>query len=325
VAGPIQRGESFLPQMHRPAPARFGNVMLGIQRILLGYFKKIVVADNLLLLVNFTYGHLHNAEIPLFPAFYAFPLQVYADFSGLTDIAIGSAWLLGIASPENFNAPFAASTPSEYWRRWHITLTSWVTDYVFTPLRLATRAWGHAGLVFSLVVNMVLIGLWHSFRWTFVLFGLLQAGYLSVDALTSRARKRYYRAHPGANRLTDWIGPVVTFHLMAIGMVFFHSEQVAPVFYFLAHLGRGIAAPTGLFHELGDASANSVLTGFCAYIPLEIFDYFRRWDQQGELVAALPRWGRWSVYSCTAITALLAIMLLLSGGHNRNPFVYAIF
>ncbi len=182
--------------MRHPTPARFRQVLLGLQRILLGYFKKFVVADHLSILVNFVYGHVYSSGMPLILGFYAFPLQMYADFAGLTDIAIGSAWLFGIETPENFNAPFSAASPSEYWRRWHITLTTWLTDYVFTPLRMWFRAWGTVGLVLCLFINMILIGAWHGFRFTYVMFGAIHAIYLSVDALTARARKKYYPRTP---------------------------------------------------------------------------------------------------------------------------------
>src|SRR5258708_1088846 len=156
--------------------------LTGVQRILLGFFKKSLVADNLGLLVDFVYSHLHSgSHVPVWAGFYGYPLQMYADFSGLTDISVGIALLLAILRPENFNAPFSAVSPSDYWRRWPITLTLWLTAYVFTPLRMATRNLGEAGLVTSLVVNMVLIGLWHGFRWNFAIFGLVHAVFLAVD------------------------------------------------------------------------------------------------------------------------------------------------
>ena len=117
VAGPIQRSLSFLPQLHKRQPAGLDTAMLGLQRIVLGFFKKLVVADNLALLVNFVYGNMHAAGTPVLVGYYVYPFQLYADFSGLTDIAIGAALLLGIESPENFNAAFAAPNPTEFWRR----------------------------------------------------------------------------------------------------------------------------------------------------------------------------------------------------------------
>ncbi len=325
VAGPIQRSETFLPQIESAPPAHFRVVLLGVQRILLGFFKKFVVANNLGILVNFVFAHLYNQGTPLLLGYYGFTLQLYADFSGLADIAIGAAWLLGIESPENFNAPFAAPNISELWRRWHITLTKWLTDYVFTPLRMSTRNFGNAGLLFSLFVFMGLIGLWHGFRWTFITFGLLQAVYLSVDALSMRSRRRYYKQHPGADRVTNWIGPLVTFHLFAMSLVFFRAESLGDAFYFIGHLFQGIPNVSPEFRTYCHYLGLSMLAGFWAYAIAEAADYLRRRNERGELVFVLPRWARWSVYSCTATsTAVLLVLVYLAGG-SSSPFLYAIF
>lgn len=325
VAGPIQRAGSFLPQVHCPKAPSGAQILFGIQRILLGYFKKFIVADTLGLLVNPIYDAVHTPGTPLLAAFYLYPLQLYADFSGLTDIAIGAAWLVGIQSPENFNQPFLAANPSEFWRRWHMSLTSWLTDYVFTPLRMAVREYGDAGLVFSLFVNMLLIGLWHGFRLTFVVFGLIHGMYLSVDALTARFRRRYYKAHPAAGRFTDWFGPVVTFHLVAIGMVFFRSSAVRDATLFLAAMWRQPAhwsvAFTALFARYGRVLALAL----AAYPLVEVADYFRRQNRQAVIWDRLPRWGRWSLYACTVLTLLFAILLIQTSEGERNPFVYAVF
>ncbi len=325
VAGPIQRSETFLPQIDAAPPANFRVVLLGVQRIVLGFFKKFVVANNLGLLVTFVFGHLYNSGTPLLLGYYGFTLQLYADFSGLADIAIGAAWLLGIESPENFDAPFSAVNISEFWRRWHITLTKWLTDYVFTPLRMSTRNFGNAGLVFSLFVNMILIGLWHGFRWTFVVFGAIHGVYLTVDALTARRRKRYYKTHPAADRLTNWTGPVITFHLVALTLVFFRSQTIGDGFYFLAHLFQGIPSVSPEFRTYCHYLGLSMLAGFWAYAIAEAGDYLRRRNQKGYLVPSLPRWARWSVYSCTATSTAVLLVLVYLAGASSSPFLYAIF
>jgi alginate O-acetyltransferase complex protein AlgI len=325
VAGPIQRSESFLEQIQR-APAASGLfVLTGVQRILLGLFKKMVVADNLALLVNFVYSHVYAHGTPLVLGFYLYPLQLYADFSGLTDIAVGSALLLGIESPENFMAPFAAKSISQYWRRWHITLTGWLTDYVFTPLNTATRDFGKAGLVFSLMVNMVLIGIWHQIRWQFAVFGIIHAFYLSVDALSARSRRRFYKSHPTADRVTDWLGPVVTFHLVAIGAVFFRGQSVGEGFFLLGHMAAGIAALSAPFAQFLELSGRNILVGCAGYILIEIADYLRRNGQKAWTLIALPRWVRWSIYSSTAVLLIFTILILAAQTQHRTAFAYAIF
>ncbi len=321
VAGPIQRAESFLPQVEDAPSVPLPRIVSGVARILLGFFKKFVIADNLGLIVNYVYSHLNAAHpgAPVLFGFYGYPLQMYADFSGLTDIANGAAILFGIESPENFNAPFSAASPSEYWRRWHITLTLWLTDYVFTPLRMSLRQLGNAGLVISLFVNMILIGLWHGFRWTFALFGVVHAIYLSVDALTQKARKRWYKTHPLANRLTDWAGPVITFHLVAIAFVFFRAASPATVWLFFARLFSGMEPLSPAF------PGQSLSLIAPAWLLMEGADLLRRRFWLKDILLSIPRWGRWSVYGCTALTVVFTVFLLITSSQKSSPFLYAIF
>ncbi|MDR3698582.1 MAG: MBOAT family O-acyltransferase [Candidatus Sulfopaludibacter sp.] len=135
--------------------------------------KKLLIADNLAVLIGPVFARDGvSGGLASLMAVYLFPLQLYADLSGLTDIAIGAALLFGIQSPENFDSPFAGRSISDFWRRWHMSLTTWLRDYVFTPLRMAMRNWGNLGLALSLTVNMVLIGLWHRLSAAFLVFGL---------------------------------------------------------------------------------------------------------------------------------------------------------
>ena len=325
VAGPIQRSEQFLPQLHPPVRATRGAVLLGTQRILLGSFKKFVVADNLAVLVNYIYTHLHGGGEPILLGFYGYPLQMYADFSALTDISIGATMLFGIVAPENFNAPFTAVSPSDYWRRWHITLTLWLTDYVFTPLRMSTRTLGNYGLVFSLMVNMVLIGLWHGFRWTFVVFGLLHAVYLAVDALTGKGRRKLYKKHPRAQVWAERIGPVSTFHLVAIAFVCFRAQTCADIVYLLSHLFAGISHVSFAFSAFWHTNERNVAVGVCGYLIAEIGDYLRRRNASAPILERLSRWLRWSVYSCSALAVCLLLLLLFVNSGKASPFLYAIF
>jgi D-alanyl-lipoteichoic acid acyltransferase DltB (MBOAT superfamily) len=326
VGGPIERAQSFLPQIGRADRVAPSTAVAASLRIALGFFKKFVIADRLGEVVNFTYAHLTaQPGAPVLLGFYGYPLQMYADFSGLTDIAIGAGALLGIKGPENFNAPFSAASPSEYWRRWHMTLTLWLTDYVFTPLRMATRSLGNVGLVLSLLVNMVLIGLWHGFYWTFVLFGVVHAIYLSADALTHKARRRWYKAQPAADRITDWVGPVVTFHLIAVAFVFFRADSVATAGAFFGHLFDGIGALSPEFLGIIGEPGNFFARLAAAYLIMEAADAVRRryWSQP--VAAAVPRWARWSLYSCATLTVLLMVCLLLTSNQESSPFLYAIF
>jgi alginate O-acetyltransferase complex protein AlgI len=305
VAGPIQRSGDFLEQVRNPSPSR-EMLTSGLRRLLLGCFKKTVIADNLALLINLAYPDSGPSHISTLAAFYLFPLQLYADFSALTDIAIGTARLFGIQSPENFNEPFLASSISQYWRGWHMTLTTWLTDYVFLPLRMATRRAGNWGLAFSLMVNMLLIGLWHGFSWTFAVFGLLHGSFLVADALTARSRAKFFKVHRRWDRAAVWIGRALTFHMVALAMVFFRAESLSQAFDVISRLRVTGLELTGIFEK-------EAIYGLVGLASLGILWIAR--TQHWTRSVAVPVWGRWAFYY--AVIAIIA-----KYGHNAEGFIY---
>jgi alginate O-acetyltransferase complex protein AlgI len=307
VAGPIQRSGDFLQQIRKPSPTT-EMMTRGLRRLLLGVFKKTVVADNLGVLVDLAYRAHAGAPGSALPAFYLFPIQLYADFSALTDIAIGAALLFGIQSPENFNAPFFATSISQFWRRWHMTLSNWVGDYVFMPLRMATRTWGSLGLVFSLMVNMILIGLWHNLSWTFLVFGALHGIYLSVDALTAKSRTKFFKLNPNWDRAGNWFGIILTFHLVALSFVFERSESLANAWDVLSHLF--ILAP-GSYGRI--FQTREIGYGLTALALWGLIDLIAR--QQRFRFQAAPVWGRWAFY-------YVVIGIIVKCGHNAEGFIY---
>src|ERR1700733_563311 len=236
LSGPIERGSTFLPQVDTPTAVSPDMIASGLRLILFGLFKKLVVADRLAFLVNRVFDHPKAfSSVGLIIASYGFAVQIYADFSGLTDLAIGTGRIFGIESPQNFDAPFYAPNIQEFWKRWHMTLTRWLTDYLFTPLRFALRKHGDFGLAFAIVVNMLAIGLWHGPRWTYVLFGLLNSVYLVVSAFTLKARNRAFRGHTRWMGVRRIAGPLVTFHLVVLALLVFRANTVGNAAYILMH------------------------------------------------------------------------------------------
>lgn len=327
VGGPIQRAQSFLPQIASAETVSAEVITRGALRIMLGFFKKYVVADNLGEIVNYVYRHLSaHPGAPVALGFYGYPLQMYADFSGLTDIAIGAGVMLGITGPENFSAPFSAPNPSEYWRRWHISLTQWMADYVFTPLRMSLRTLGTLGMVLSIFINMVLIGLWHGFYLTFALFGFVHAIYLTVDALTQRWRKGLYKRHPIVDRMTDWVGPIVTFHLIAIAFVFFRADSIITVGHVFMHLFSGWESLSPQFREILQLQpGGSIYVLLLLIVVSEIADGIRRRYWTRPAATSVPRWAAWSAYGCTALAMLWVFCLVTTKNTLSSPFLYAIF
>ncbi len=307
VAGPIQRPEPFLEQLREPRPIDPAKLAEGLRRILLGCFKKAVIADNLNAFMGLSYPHGQPPEFGTQLAFYVFPLQMFADFSALTDIAVGTALLFGLDSPENFNRPFAAPSISLYWRGWHMSLTTWLTDYVFLPLRMATRTAGNAGLAFSVIANMVLIGLWHNLSWTFLCFGLAHGVFLAADALTSKRRARFYATSPAWDRATTALGPIFTYHLVAVGMVFVSAESLAQAWGVFTHL---FSAPQRAFGLTLQPETRYGFAGLLAYIAFEVL---RDRGMLARLAAFRP--ARWALYAGVLGT-------IVKYGHNAESFIY---
>ncbi|MGO9274652.1 MAG: MBOAT family O-acyltransferase [Terriglobia bacterium] len=319
IAGPIQRPGDFFGQL---APAGTA-IWEGALRLAWGLGKKILIADHLAPTVSYVFSHvqgLHGA--PLWAGFYLFPLQLYADFSGLTDIAIGTGRLFGILGPENFNRPYTASSISQFWRRWHMSLTTWLTDYVFTPLRMATRRAGKAGLALSITVNMVAIGLWHGLKWGWFIFGLLNATYMVVDALTSRRRARFFKAHPRLDRTTSRLGWLVTFHLVAIALVFFSARTVSDATWLLSHLWVGLGSfSSDLARLAATTGGRGLALGLVGYAGLELAERFRPDNWWRRVEPAMPPWARWWVRSTAAVLLPVGVLLLvIPAATQQAPF-----
>jgi alginate O-acetyltransferase complex protein AlgI len=177
VAGPIVRARDFLPQINRPKQWSWSRINLGVQLLLLGLFKKLAIADRMAAFVDPVYEHpgdysTHN----LWLAVFAYALQIYGDFSGYTDMAIGSAHLLGYKLAPNFNMPYLSANISEFWRRWHISLSTWLRDYLFLPLGGSRH--GLWQTCRNLLITMSLAGLWHGASWSFVIFGVVHGLWL---------------------------------------------------------------------------------------------------------------------------------------------------
>jgi alginate O-acetyltransferase complex protein AlgI len=257
VSGPIQRPEPFFGQM-RDVTARtidVEQVETGLRLILAGLMMKLLVGDRLAdFIALIDQSHSDYSYSVLLITVGSYLLQLFADFSGYTNIALGVGRLFGIEGPPNFNAPFSAINIQEFWRRWHMSLTLWLTDYLFTPLSLTLRDYGQAGLISAIFINMIVIGIWHGFTLNYLVFGILQAIFLSVTVVILGARTRRKRAAGKTNQVqrATWVsryavpflGPALTFALVSFAMIFFHfrtwdqSMSVLAQIFGLAPSGR---------------------------------------------------------------------------------------
>jgi len=208
-----------------------------------------------------------------------------------------------------------------------MTLTNWLVDYVFTPLRMATRALGDFGLACSITINMVALSLWHGMTGGFIVFGLLHSGYITAEALTSRWRSRFFKKHQNLNATGDFLGRLLTFHFVAFALVFFRSPHLSGAFWLLRHLATGWANVTAVLESMmTEVSARNLAIGLIGYAVLELCERFRPDLRVRNLRATGPRWLRWSFYFAAAIALAFGLSLfVLHTGQARSPFIYEIF
>ena len=247
LSGPIDRSDKFLPQMERVHILDYSLAADGCRQILWGMFTKMCIADNLAVITgNAWTGYESQSSAMLLTATLLYPIQLYADFDGYSNMAIGVGKLLGFKVARNFNHPFLARNMAEFWRRWHMSLTGWITDYVFMPLNLAFRNIGNWGICLAAMINLVLIGLWHGANWTYGVFGFYH-GLLFIPLVLSGAfgkNKKLKANDHGLPFLKDFGKMVLTYCLWAFSLIFFRATDISQAFSYLdSMIVNGFAGP----------------------------------------------------------------------------------
>jgi len=306
IAGPIVRPGEIRGDIERVRTIDYDDCAEGARRILIGFFKKVVLADNLAPVVDSVFISRTPNGLDAAFAVLGFGLQIYFDFSAYSDIAIGSARLFGFHFPENFDFPYRSRSPQEFWTRWHMTLSRWIRDYVFTPLVFATR--GRPALsALWLLVAMAAVGLWHGAQWTFVAWGVWH-GLLLLSNQT--LLKRFF-ARAGESRLRGFAAAAVTFVLVTAGWLLFRAESLAQAADFLKAIVtvRGGARPSTL-------RLNGLLFVF--------FGFFGLMAAQTLAAMPLPRWVRNPVLLGVArpVGYALLILAVIILDQEAKKFVY---
>lgn len=302
VAGPIERADALLPQLHTEQGLRYTAIVHGLRRILIGLFKKVVIADFLAHYVDLVYARPDDfAGSAVILATVLFALQIYCDFAGYTDIAIGSAELLGIRLGENFRQPYRARSLGEFWRRWHISLGTWFRDYLYLPLG------GKRGIGAILAV-FLLSGLWHGPNWTFVVWGGLHGLLLLLETWTSGWRQLLSRV------IGTWWQAPLTFVLVALLWLPFRAQDLAQA----AHLLGKMAQPGTWTLEALDVFGNRLDFAWCMGLVglVALIDWADARTPLADRLGLWPRWGRWAVYY------VLIFLVLIMGLHAQQPFMY---
>lgn len=250
VAGPIERATNLLPQFGKPRHFDYDTAVDGLRQIMWGLFKKMVVADGCGVYVDKVFStYQSQSGSTLVLGVVLFAIQLYCDFSGYSEIAIGTAKMFGIKLMRNFNNPYFATSFADYWKRNHISLTTWFMDYVYYPLVGSSDRliyWN-----FCMIVTFLLSGLWHGTGWTFVLWGLYQGVFIVISMNSAKKRKRFEKKHKlKNNRLYERLTMLVTFAIVCVGLILFRADSVSLAWgYFCNIFGKSLISVPWLMDQ----------------------------------------------------------------------------
>lgn len=309
VAGPIERATNLLPQFFKERKFDYSHAVNGLRQILWGLFKKIVIADNCSIYANEIFSHYksYSGSTLLLGSFF-FAFQIYCDFSGYSDIAIGSARLFGFNLMRNFAYPYFSRDIAEFWRRWHISLSTWFRDYVYIPLG-GTR--GHIKIrLRNLFIIFLVSGFWHGANWTFIAWGLLNALYFLPLLIFGKHRKNLNIAGEGKlfPSINEFLQICITFLLTSFAWIFFRSKSLSDAFAYIS----GIFSKS--FFKAPEIFPKSFITIIIVFILIE---WIQREKQHALQFDTLkwPRPVRWGFY-------LLLILIIFLYGGVQQQFIY---
>ncbi len=315
VAGPIERPQRLLPQLRSRTKLEYSRVTTGASLILWGLFKKVVIADRLAIYVNEVYDHPGSYQgLPVVLATYLFAFQIYCDFSGYSDIAVGSARILGYDLMQNFDRPYLSRSMREFWSRWHISLSSWFRDYVYIPLggnRVAP--WRNQ---LNLLIVFLLSGAWHGAAWTFVVWGALHGGYLLVGLWTANLRRAVANAVrlTQAPRLHALLQRVVVFHLVTLAWLFFRAKDFESAWTLLSSAFTLSFSPRDLL--VRTMGAYELTIGILAIVCMSALHLWQKGANTADFLASRGTPARWGLQYA------MLVGILLFGEFNLTEFIY---
>ncbi|MBR2461459.1 MAG: MBOAT family protein, partial [Clostridia bacterium] len=328
VAGPIERPENLLPQLKKKNPFNANDTIVGLKFMMVGFFKKIAVADQISKYVDAVYNNVNSIDGTLVNGFTVllatvlFAVQIYCDFSGYTDIAIGCARILGIRLMQNFNDPYSATSIKDFWRRWHISLSSWFTDYVYIPLG-GSRCSKPRHLM-NLMIVFLVSGIWHGAAWTYILWGVMHGFYQIIGNLTAKPRSALISKLGFNEKGSLVVGArrVITFALVCIAWMSFRANSIADL---------GVLYQT-LFTKWSGVSLNAsldalglnlvgVVTTVLSVIIIKQMDIQINTKPAQDHSAELLNPVRVSAYVCVCWTIAAAWLILLAS-NIESSFIY---
>jgi D-alanyl-lipoteichoic acid acyltransferase DltB (MBOAT superfamily) len=312
LSGPIERAKNFIPQLKEKRIFSYNVIVDGLRQILWGLFAKIVVAENCATIANpifENYQEKPGSVLLIGALFYA--VQLYADFSGYSNMAIGVSKLFGLNLSRNFATPFFSTNISDFWRKWHMSLTNWMMDYVFTPLSFTWRRYPKMGLIGAIVTTFILVGLWHGANWTFIVYGLMHGLYFIPIVYRKPLNKSSIVAKGKLiPALGELIKMMLLFMLIALTDIFFRTKNLTEAFYYF----NGILSqdfftiPNKLF------STNYIL-GLTLVLIMLVVEWMNREKTHDFEISNLSSWLRWGAY-------IGVFILILFFGKSAESFIY---
>lgn len=311
LSGPIERAGNMFPQLKKMPTSQPADLTAGLKLMLWGYFMKLCVADRLGIYVDAVFGNIvHHNGTTLALATLLYPIQVYADLGGYSLIAMGTARCMGLKIIPNFNRPFFATSMSELWRRWHMSLINWLTDYIYTPLSFALRKWKVWGIVCALMLTFLISGIWHGAAITFIVWGLVQGIYLSLEALFQKKRSSMEAKH---NLNKKWwyilICCAIVYLLFAFSQIFGRCATLSDAWLVI---GKIFGERENPFIDRQTLGYGVIMTIVLFFVDLRN-EYFQNRMRLFEAKSFVVRF-------CSCLVVLL--MILLFGVLDSSQFIY---
>lgn len=318
VAGPIERPQNVLHQFHERHFLNYNNLVQGLKFMLIGLFKKVVIADRLSPMVDTIYNHPTNfTGLPILIATILFSIQIYCDFSGYSDIAIGAAKVMGFELMDNFRVPYYSKSISEFWKRWHISLSTWFRDYLYIPLggnKVAKKRW-----YFNLFFTFLVSGFWHGANWTFIIWGALHGFYLVFATITEKFRLQSNKAIGLMNfpKILGFTQMLSTYLLVCFAWIFFRATSIHDAFEIITRMPN---------IHFSNVKEQILLLGsnkpefFIAVIGIIFLEFIhqlqKRENFSRNILAKYPTPLRWSIF------IFMIFFILFAGVQEGGNFIY---
>lgn len=322
VAGPIERSDRLLPQLFRKRKFRLARAVDGVQIMIFGYFKKVVIADRLSIAVNTVYNNPQNySGLYFFIATILFAFQIYCDFSAYSEIALGCAKVLGIELMENFQRPYFSKSIKEFWKRWHISLSTWFKDYLYIPL--GGNRLGVPRKYFNLIITFLASGLWHGANWTFVIWGMLHGLYQIIGDVSAGIREKILKVTGLKNTyFLKLVQILTTFSLVCFAWIFFRANSINDAIYIIKNLFNDISnwLTIRYIYDTVTGMGLNLLEFIIAILSILILIICEFCERKEKLQSRLNRSS--IIVNGSFYIFLIIIILTMGVYHNASQFIY---